>query len=168
MSLKKSQDICEQDVYQSLFFKYSEHLRNFIYSKSGDLQLSEDIVQETFVRLWIKCALIIFAKAKSFLFTVAHHLFLDQVKHNKVVLEYAGTHPQNTYGSSPEDILREKEFKQKIEDAINAMSDKSREVFMMSKMEGLKYREIAERLELSIKAVEKRMSKALEIFNNMT
>ncbi len=159
-------NICKDDIYKSLFFEYYESLRSFIYSKSGSYGIAEDIAQEAFLKLWIKCALIIFSKAKSFLYTVANNLFLNNVKHQKVVLDYSNSYLENK-SESPEFVLEEKEFKIKLEDAINSMPEKSREVFMMSKIEGLKYKEIAERLNLSVKAIEKRMGIALKIFNDI-
>jgi RNA polymerase sigma-70 factor (ECF subfamily) len=159
-----NKDVCKDDVYKSIFFDYYESLRAFIYSKSGSYTIAEDIAQEAFLKLWIKCALIIFSKAKSFLYTVANNLFINSVKHEKVVLEYSKSFIENK-SESPEFLLEEKEFKKKLEDAINTMSEKERTVFLMSRIEGLKYKEIAERIDVSVKSVEKRMSKALKIFS---
>ena len=162
----KSPDICQEEVYKSLFLEYAEGLRNFVYSKCGDAGLAADIVQESFVKLWLKCASVLFEKAKPFLFTVAKRLFLDNIKHQKVVLNHKMTIVGYESPDTPQDLMEGQEFKKKLETAINAMPEKSREVFMMSKVEGLKYREIAERLELSVKAIEKRMGIALRIFSD--
>jgi RNA polymerase sigma-70 factor (ECF subfamily) len=65
---------------------------------------------------------------------------------------------------SPEEELAFQETKLKYESTLENLSEKQREVFLMSRMEGLKYQEIAERLQLSVKAVEKRMTGALAAF----
>jgi RNA polymerase sigma-70 factor (ECF subfamily) len=59
--------------------------------------------------------------------------------------------------------LQQKEFKEKLQRVLDKIPEKSRAVFLMNRMEGLKYGEIAERLDLSVKAIEKRMHQALEI-----
>jgi len=64
---------------------------------------------------------------------------------------------------SPEFILRMKEYEEKLNGVIGMMTEGSREVFLMNRIEGMKYKEIAERLGISVKAVEKRMSNALKI-----
>jgi RNA polymerase sigma factor (sigma-70 family) len=68
--------------------------------------------------------------------------------------------PEPTY-ASPEDELREKEFQEQLETAIAGLPDGAREVFLLNRMDGLKYREIAVLLNISQKAVEKRMHRAL-------
>lgn len=156
-----TKSICEEKIFDSVFMSHSEHLRNFIYYKSGNLQRSEDILQDAFSKLWEECSKVPFEKAKSFLFTVANNLFLNEEKHKKVVLKFE---KQNTLGNnfeSPHFLLEEAEFEKRLHDAIESLPDGQKEVFLMSRIDGLKYKEIAERLELSVKAIEKRMHKAL-------
>ena len=64
---------------------------------------------------------------------------------------------------SPEYILEEEEFKKKLQNAISLLTESQREVFLLNRIEGKKYREIADMLDISQKAVEKRMSGALKI-----
>lgn len=153
--------ICEEKVFGSVFLSHAEHLRNFMYYKSGDLQRSEDILQDAFSKLWEECSKVSMAKAKSFLFTVAHNIFLNQEKHKKVALKFNKQHIVQTNYESPEFILEEAEFEKQLLTAIEALPEGQKEVFLMSRIDKLKYKEIAERLDLSVKAVEKRMHKAL-------
>ena len=74
--------------------------------------------------------------------------------------EYQGPDKTNL---SPEFVLEEKEFKTKLQNAIADLTDGQREVFLLNRIDGMKYREIAEMLDISVKAVEKRMSGALKI-----
>ena len=155
---------CKDSVYQSLFHDYAKAIRNFIYSKCGNAAMAEDIAQDAFVKLWQKCKEVPVDKAKSFLYAVANNLFIDQKRHEKVVLAYHGKANVSTVSiESPHFQLEEKEFKIKIEQLINSMPEKSRVVFLMSRIEKFTYREIAERLGISQKAVEKRMHKSLLI-----
>ena len=105
-----------------------------------------------------------FEKAKSFLYTVANNHFLNEVAHKKVVLEHQrrSLAPDRTI-ETPQFILEEEEFYQKLKKTIADLPEKQREVFLLSRIDKKKYTEIAEIVGISVKAVEKRMSKALLI-----
>ena len=74
---------------------------------------------------------------------------------------FADKNKDHSNEQSPKYALEEKEFKKQLEDTIGAMPEKQREVFLMNRIDELTYKEIADRLELSVKAVEKRMHGAL-------
>ena len=157
-----TKSVCEQRVFESLFNKYSKTLRNFIYFKCGDGDQADDLAQDAFVKLWNNCSKIPFEKAKSFLYTVANNAFLNEVAHKKVVLKYQkAAVNDNTTNENPEFVYREKEFKEELNRAIANLSEKQREVFLLNRIEKKKYKEIAEMLGISVKAVEKRMHGAL-------
>lgn len=156
-----SKSVCEEKIFESVFMSHSEHLRNFMYYKSGNFQRSEDIMQDAFIKLWTECTHVPFEKAKSFLFTVANNLFLNQEKHQKVVLKFQKRNVIRNNDESPQYLMEEAEFEKQLKGAIGALPDGQREVFLMNRIDKLKYKEIAERLDLSVKAVEKRMHKAL-------
>ena len=165
MSLSAIQNICEEAVYKTLFQKYARNIRNYILSKCGNAALAEDVVQDVFLKLWQKCADIRFGTVKAWLYRAAENGLTDQFRHQKIVLVHREKqNPNPATGQSPQYQLEEKEFKIKLDGIINSMPEKSRVVFLMNRIEKLKYREIAERLGLSQKAVEKRMGIALEIF----
>ncbi len=157
-----SKSVCEETNYQALFEEHSRSVRNFIYYKSGQLHLSEDIMHDSFIKLWEKCSDVFFDKAKSYLFTVANRLFLNHIEHNKVVLRFEKSNLDHSRPSTPEAVLHEKEFKIKLEKAISNLSEGQREVFLMNRIDKISYKEIASMLDISEKAVEKRMSKALK------
>jgi len=156
-----SESICEEKTFESVFVTHAENLRNFMYYKSGDLQRSEDLMQEAFSKLWEECAKVSMEKVKSFLFTVANNRFLNQQKHRKVVLKFEKQAPKNSQSESPQFLMEEKEFEIRLMKAIEELPEGQREVFLMHRIDELKYREIAERLGVSVKAIEKRMHKAL-------
>ena len=118
-------------------------------------------MQDAFVKLWKDCAKVTFEKAKSFLYTVAKNTFLNQVKHQKIVLKFEKRGHSQLNQESPQYLLEESEFKLKLETAIAALPEDQRVVFLMNRIDKMKYREIAEHLNLSVKAIEKRMHKAL-------
>jgi len=153
--------VCEEEVYSSLFSNHAESLINYLYYKSGNYSTAEDIMQDAFVKLWKECSKVVFDKAKSFLYTVATNTFLNHVKHQKIVLKFEKRGHSQISHQSPQYLLEEAEFKQKLENAIAALPEDQRVVFLMNRIDKMKYREIAEHLNLSVKAIEKRMNKAL-------
>ena len=156
--------VCEEKNFQILFDRHIQDVRNFMYYKAGDLDVAEDLAQESFVKMWEKCAEVIFTKAKSYLFTVANRSFLNRVRHEKVKLSFIKENPVQASDQSenPQFLIEESEFKIKLEETISALPEGQREVFLMSRIDGMSYNEIAETLEISVKAVEKRMGKCLK------
>lgn len=134
-----------------------------MYYKSGNGEHSLDLVQEAFVKVFENCGKVQFSKAKSYLFTTANNLFLNTVKHQKVKLAYANQQPvEVTTEEDPQFVLQEKEYMEQLENAIADLTQAQREVFLLNRIDGKKYREIAEMLNISEKAVEKRMMGALK------
>ncbi|TWO34005.1 RNA polymerase sigma-70 factor [Seonamhaeicola sediminis] len=162
----KTKSVCEKVTYEYLFNMHSKTLYNYIYYKCGDEQQAEDIVQDAFVKLWNNCSKVLFEKAKSFLYTVARNIFLNEVAHKKIVLEHQNTQTDKVSNETPQFILEEQEFMQKLKKAIANLPEKQREVFLLSRIDKKKYSEIAEITGVSVKAVEKRMSLALVTLRN--
>lgn len=156
-----SKSVCDNIIFDDLFNRHSQVLRNYIYYKCGDEELADDIVQEAFIKLWDNCNKVKHENALFFLKRVATNLFLNVVKHKKVVFEYHKTVSSRSDIQNPEFLLEEKEFSIKLNNAIEMLPEKQREVFLMSRMDNKKYAEIADFLEISVKAVEKRMHLAL-------
>ena len=154
--------ICQDSMYESFYRKHVKSLRNYLYYKFGDLDQAEDCTQEAFIKLWQNCDQVPVEKAKSFLYTVANNLSLNQVAHKKVVLEFGkkNAHRSET-NESPDYIMEEEEFKTKLLTAIANLNETQRTAFLMHRIDGKKYHEIAEELNISVKAVEKRIHLAL-------
>ena len=147
--------------FKAVFDQYYTPIKNFLYYKCGDVALAEDLTQDVFMKVWDKREEVNQETVKSYLYTIANNMLLNKIRHDKVVLNFAEKHKDQKNAQSPEYALEEKEFKQKLEQTIGAMPEKQREVFLMNRIDELTYKEIAERLELSVKAVEKRMHGAL-------
>lgn len=149
--------------YRQVFDAHFDGLRNFLYYKLGDTQAAEDIAQEAFIKLWEKRGSVRMGTVKTFLFTIGSNLAINQMKHKQVRFNFANRQVSMVEKETPEFLLEQKEFKARLEEVIALMPDGSREVFLMHRLEDKKYAEIAELLEISVKAVEKRMSKALQV-----
>jgi RNA polymerase sigma-70 factor (ECF subfamily) len=162
----ENQNICKDTVFESLYKKHAFDLKKFLSFKFNDFDTADDIMQDAFVKLWQKCADVPLDKAKSFLFTVANNLFLNVKKREQTAQRNAIHFSKSTTNESPEYILEEKEYLLKIDKAIASLTEKQREVFLMNKIEKKKYAEIAVALDISVKAVEKRMHKALIVMKD--
>lgn len=160
---KENNNLCEESYFSEFYIKNVQSATNFAYYKSGDSDAALDIVQDAFAKIWENCSQIDYTKVKTYLFTTVNNLFLNTVKHQKVVMAFAKDTPAlDKTDQSPEYLLEEEEFKIKLQNAIASLSEAQREVFLMNRIDGKKYREIADELGISQKAVEKRMSGALK------
>lgn len=154
--------ICDEIIFSSFFKNHAKALRNFIYYKYGNKEQAEDLVQEAFIKLWQNCSEVPIEKAKSYIYTITNNSSLNEIAHQKVVLQfeqnYTGIDKTN---ETPEFILEEKQFKTKLLKAIENLNQTQRVAFLMHRVDGKKYSEIALELNISIKAVEKRIHLAL-------
>lgn len=153
--------VCKESVYNSLFRNLAKPIYHFIYYKCGDEMQAKDLVQEAFIKLWENCHKVPESKAKSFLYTVCNNAFLNEVAHKKVVLRFAEKKQPENNNQSPQFLLEEKEFDTRLQKAIANLTEAQRTAFLLNRIDGKKYREIAGILNISIKAVEKRISQAL-------
>ncbi|PQJ14465.1 RNA polymerase sigma factor [Aureicoccus marinus] len=154
--------VCEEQVYSQLFETHSKTIYNYIYYKFGNSEKAHDTVQEAFVRLWENCAKVQPEKARSFLYTVANNLYLNTLKAEKVRLKYADRHQKSMTHESPEYLMEHNQFQEKLKNALNALPENQRATFLLNRIDGKKYAEIAEMEGVSVKAIEKRMHLALK------
>lgn len=163
MEMSDQQNVCEEKTYQGLFRSLAAPLRNFLIYRGSEEEQANDLVQEAFIKLWENCAKVLPEKAKSYLYTLVSNSFKNEIAHMKVRMKYNEANADsNKTIETPEFQMEEKEFKAKLEDAINSLVPTQREVFLLNRIEKKKYAEIAEILGISVKAVEKRMGKALK------
>lgn len=154
--------LCSETVFRSVFDSHFKVLRNFLIFKFRDVERAEDVAQNAFVILWENCSILKPEQAKSFLYTTAIRLSLNMIKHDKVVSNFElQSKPKATHNESPEYLLVETELRKQLEKAISDLPEKQRTVFLMNRLENHSYTEIASLLDLSVKAVEKRMHLAL-------
>ncbi|TAI49619.1 RNA polymerase sigma factor [Flagellimonas allohymeniacidonis] len=154
-------NVCEDQVYSSIFRANSKTLFNYIYYKFGNEAKANDAVQEAFVKLWENCSKVAPEKAKAYLYTVANNMYLNVLKAEKVRLKYADTSNDRS-NESPEFLMEEKEYKQKLDNALDSLPENQRTTFLLNRIDGKKYAEIAEMEGVSVKAIEKRMHLALK------
>jgi len=149
--------------YRDLYNEYYNSIRNFLYFKTSDNSLAEDVAQDTFLKLWEIRDKIDLKTVKSWLYTVAGNTAINRLKRRQLQYKFVNQSEKRSAQEDPQYLMEINEFQEKLQKVLNKIPEGNREVFLMNRIEGLKYREISERLGIGVKAVEKRMSKALQI-----
>ena len=160
---EKSVDV---QAFELLFRKYYVRLCGFADKFIANMADSEEIVQEVFLNIWEKRdQLKLTDDIRPYLFKSVQNLCFNLIKHKKVEDKYylvidlvykSQTEDFNAY----ESVLYT-ELKKNVEEAINSLPIECKKIFHLSRQEGLKYKEIADQLGLSVKTVETQMSRAL-------
>ncbi len=161
METNLQDNVCEEEVFGSIFKANSKTVFNYIYYKFGNEEKAHDAVQEAFVKLWENCSKVAPEKAKSFVYTVANNMYLNVIKAEKVRLKYADKTLRTTH-ESPEFLMEQDQFQEKLDLALNRLPENQRTTFLLNRIDGKKYAEIAEMEGVSVKAIEKRMHLALK------
>ena len=159
-------DICDKIRFSKLYEKYAQSLSNILLYKYGELLNPSDKVQEAYIKLWENCAKIKPEAVKSFLYTTANNMMLNEVKHQKVVLKYQQVKPKDYTNESPEFILRKKEFLKRFERVLSQFKEEERAAFLLNKVDGKTHKEVAEILGITKKVAEHRIYAALNKLKN--
>jgi RNA polymerase sigma-70 factor (family 1) len=156
------------EEFKIVFEEYYNPLCNYAYSILKDATMSEDVVQEVFVRIWEKKQDLVGSPSLQFyLFRAVHNNCLSQIKQNKkkqfihsenMEKEFAKLHDENQE--------EETSYLPLIRKALSLLPPKCKEVFLLSRISNLSYKEIAGMLGISAKTVENQIGKALKIFKN--
>ncbi len=150
------------DWFKTVFNDYFEYIRNYIYYLSGDIALAEDLTQDVFLAFWEEQGRIKKETVRAYLFTIAKNLFFKYHRRKKINLTFISSLIPEQDQQSPEFVLELKEFDQALQKLIGRIPEKTRVIFLMNRIDRLTYTEIAETMKISIKAVEKHMTKALK------
>lgn len=153
-------------AFEMLFKTYYQPLCRYANSYLKDPDGAEEIVQAAFIGFWEKRKTIsIETSLKSYLYRAIRNACLNELKHEQVKQKYfANESIKEEAKSEPADHLAiHEELEDKIRAAIQTLPEQCRLIFTMSRFEELKYQEIADQLNLSVKTVENQMGKALKI-----
>ena len=156
----------DKPAFEELFRSFFPGLTLFALKYVPDQDTAKEIVHNVFLNLWEKREKVDTSSSlKSYLFTSVHNRCLNFIRDEKKFDrdETLLQRLDSAEFADGTDRLEEQELEQRIYDALQALPEKCREVFTLNRFEGLKYAEIAEKLNISIKTVEAQMSKALKI-----
>tara|TARA_B100001989_G_C24516955_1_gene453720 strand:+ start:152 stop:637 length:486 start_codon:yes stop_codon:yes gene_type:complete len=146
--------------FKMIYNTHFDNLRRYLYYRSGDQNLSQDIAQNVFMKIWNKKIDTSTGNIKSLLFKIGSDEFINHYRRLKVERDYLDSQDfKLVHEDDNENDLFKK--KKRFEKALQSLTEKQRVALLMNKMEGLTYKEIAESLNLSQKAIEKRIGQAL-------
>jgi len=146
-------------AFEEFYKKYFTALCLFANSRIRDPELAREQVQEVFLSVWKNRAkLEIRESAKSYLYRAVLNRIINHFKHKKIEAAYL----ESIEGDSRATNQAEFDLEEKLFKLIEDLPARRKEVFVLSRFEGLRYKEIAERMNISLKTVEGQMSQALK------
>lgn len=156
----------DQDAFTILFTRYYEDLVRFSFGITHNSDASEEIVQEVFLKLWEnRSKLEIHSSIKSFLLKSVQNRSIDSLRHISITNKYVSKvldHPV-LLENDTENYILYSELENHLSTALGKIPSQFAEVFLMSRMESMNYHEIADKLGISVRTVEVRMSKAISL-----
>lgn len=162
--MKKDTAFKNTEDFDDLFRTYYPQLCRYSFSIIGDLNASEDIIQDVFVKYWSKKdQLTINFSLKSYLYRSVHNASLNFLRNQKSKAKHEENFKQWNTKFELENTVVEKELEEKIKMEISKLPERTKAIFVLSRDEHLKYKEIADTLNISIKTVEAHISKALKV-----
>jgi len=170
-SLIKSIEKDDGRAFEELFMRYFAALHSYATFYTGNHQMAEDMVHDVFYKIWDKRKnLNIHTSIKSYLFRAVHNNCIQYLRHLKVVNEHSKKHEARLHEALMMDRLyfetglsklMEKEIGSLVKEAIGKLPEKTRNIFLMSRDMHLKNAAIAKKLDVTEKAVEYHISRAL-------
>lgn len=155
----------EDQFMEYLFRTYYAPLCKTVYNITHDTDAAEDIVQDVFMKVWRRKEKLDLSKSvKSYLFRSSVNTALNYLEKNRRNTRMEASEvEQISYGANTtEHEMGYREVNERIQQALDALPPRCRTVFSLSRYEELSYAEIAGQLDISVKAVEKHMAKALK------
>ena len=155
----------DRAVFEHIFRKYYPEMCRFSLRYLPDKMAAEEVVQDLFCKLWFrKEEIVINSSLKSYLYGATVNFCLNYLHHLEMERKYVGfvgfEMDENTSGSTMDS---DGELTGLFEKALLRLPQKRREIFEMSRFDGLKYQEIADKLGVNIKTVETQMTRALDL-----
>lgn len=155
-----------ESAFEMIFRSYYQPLCRYAYSFLEDKEEAEEVVQSAFITIWEKRkSLDIQTSLKSYLYRMVRNACLNVIKHEKIKQQHVAHElavTEATYESVAQKVYAT-ELELKISEAMKTLPEQCRLVFQLSRFEELKYQEIADQLQISVKTVENHMGKALKI-----
>ena len=155
-------------AFKDLYYRHQPILFRYVVYRVREREIAEDIVQETFVRIWNNRSRLDSSKSFfSLIAKVSNNLCYDHFRHQKVKTQHQNNLP-GMYKKNPETEHELSELKEAIWNAVNEhLPDKCREIFLLSRNEKKTNQEIAELLNLSKRTVENQLYRALKILRKI-
>lgn len=155
-------EVLDKDSFEKLFRSFFPPLMVFAKKILVDEDDAREVVQQVFISVWEKRQEIdLSTSLKTYLFTAVHNRSLNVIRDRK---KFSSVDVPDVAGEwDVSSVIESMELEERIMEVVRSLPEKCREVFEMNRFDGLKYSEIAVRLNISVKTVENQMSKALKI-----
>ena len=155
----------DRSAFEVLFRAYSVPLCAFALHYVKVPEVAEEIVQDIFLKIWVNRESWRPRNVKSYLYGAVRNKALDHLAHQKVVKEWKGNtyHGLETATRTPQHTLQYEELAAAIHEGIECLPERTRLAFILSRQPGLRYKEIASALGISVKTVEAQMSRAFRL-----
>ncbi|WFQ78190.1 sigma-70 family RNA polymerase sigma factor [Xenorhabdus sp. SF857] len=161
MAVQKS-TFKHNQITQELYTDYHHWLRNWIRHNSACPNQAEDLVHEVFIKLMQSSDLENIRQPKAFLMTIARRTLSNYWRRKKLedhYLEYVSEQPQISANSSENQLLLLEQL-EKVDKTLDELPTKVRQTFLLIQLQGLRYKEVAEHLEISISSVKNYLHQA--------
>ena len=155
-----------QTAFEQLYFRYRNHLINLCTRYLNDEETAKDIVQDIFMQLWeTHEALNADLSFGGYVCTLAHNRVLNMLRHFDVHSDFARNIILNGKETTneTEDTILDNDYATLLKKILESLSPKQKEIFRLSRMEGLSYKEISELLHISVDTIQEHVSHALKI-----
>lgn len=162
-SLVESIKNSNQGVFELVFNFYYSGLVVFADQIIKDTSISEDIVQSVFMKLWETRETIDIRSFRSYFIQCVKNRCIDHLRSQQVKAKFDNRVPESEPPVMDENLWTKTELSELIEQSVESLPPRCREIFRMSRYENLKIAEIADRLNISKRTVETQISKALKI-----
>jgi RNA polymerase sigma-70 factor (ECF subfamily) len=154
-------------AFKDLFAREYNNLCRYALTYMQDSHLAEDIVQDTFIKVWEQKKEVIYSEqAKFYLVTAVRNNCISALRKQNTRGEvYSETTPEGEpepFITNTQQREQQSEQQQKIADALNQLPPKCKEVFLLVKLHGMSYKQAAGALSLSVKTIENQMGKAIK------
>jgi len=159
-------------AFDAIYEIYSSRLYRFVLRYIKFETDAEEIVQEVFIKIWeAREKIDVYSSFESFIFTIAYNSTISLLRkrvHEKKYLEHLKTSQQ--FDNAPDSIneIQFKELSEKIDSLLNKLTPRQKEIFLLSREEGLKHEEIAKKLNISSNTVKNHIVKALAFLKSNT
>jgi RNA polymerase sigma-70 factor (ECF subfamily) len=153
----------EVDSFTVLFDRYYQSLCNFAFLYLKSKEQAEEVVSDVFTKIWQKRSEIIIRESlKSYLFKSTRNATVSYFRSQKQLINSEPDELDKKDLITPESILLKKEFEENVQKILGELPKRAGLVFRMKRIDGLKYKEIAEILDISEKTVENHITKAIK------
>ena len=156
----------DETAFEQVFKTHFKRLHAYAFTILRDEEEAEEMVQQVFFKLWERNEnLSLTGSVSAYLYRAVHNESLNYIKHQKVRSDHKlhVAYSMKNEVEHPEKKIQAGELEKKIHSALNELPEQCRTIFQMSRFDELKYREIADKLGISVKTVENQMGKALKL-----